>query len=371
MVNVKEVELDINFPDNGLGMVIMQPFVELTMNEPYRWQNDKKNRQIDRIVRTLEIAKQADHGCEKTHFTVFPEYAIPGLEGIRKIQEILQDNSWKNGTIVIAGVDGLIKSDYSTLCNENNTEVHQDNKQEKVRDDQWINCCITWVKGTDGSLTRWVQPKLVPAAQEELCPAYHMFEGKAVYLFKPKISIQDSELPFRFLSFVCKDWIGNVGSSSAVDAVLSQIKGLGNNDRLDIYLCFVLELNPDPNYSLFIQRTNEYINETKYISIRRSDGAILFVNNAGKNGPGYCNKFGKSGFIFHPNCSFISSNKYCPPTYSLKVREGLATCKEARFREDGACIISFKFLPPIPAIVRRSPVSPMIPINPAHFYQHY
>jgi ATPase involved in DNA repair len=148
---------------------------------------------------------------------------------------------------------------------------------------------------------------------------------------------------------------------SSLDNSFVKVKTL----TLDIYLCFIIKRNLDPDYSLFLQKTIQYLNENMYIAIRRSDGAVLFVNNAGKNGPGYCENFGKSGFVFHPNCSFVSHKKYCPPTYSLKAREGLATCKEARFRESGACIISFKFLPPIPAIVRRIPATRMIPMNPA------
>lgn len=366
-MKVIEKKLDITLPDTGIGMVIMQPFVELSNNEPYRWQNGKKEKQIERIIRTLEIAKQADHGCEKTHFTVFPEYAIPGLEGVTKIQEILKSSSWKCGTIVVGGVDGLTKDDYSILCTENTTQVHEVNKVDNLQTEPWFNCCITWAKEANGQLKRWVQPKMIPATQEKLCSANRMFEGRAVYVFRPKISIQGSELSFRFLSFICKDWIGNIGSSNVVDAVLSQIESKRDNstDRLDIYLCFILERNPEPDNSLFLQKTIQYLNEERWITVRRSDGAVLFVNNAGKNSPGYCKDFGKSGFVFHPNCSFVSHKKCCPPTYSLKAREGLATCQEARFRESGACIISFKFRPPIPAIVRRTPATSMIPMNPA------
>ena len=367
MVKVEEVQLDTTLLDDGIGMVIMQPFVELCDHEPYHWDNDKKSEQIKRINRTLEIAKRADHGCEKTHFTIFPEYSIPGLEGVNKIQETLNTNSWKSGTIIIGGVDGLTKSEYSTFCSDNDTQVHQENKPERVRDDQWVNCCIIWVKQPDGSLKRWIQPKLVPAAQEELCPAHHMFEGRAVYVFRPKITIQGSELPFRFLSFICKDWIGNIGSSCAIDLVLSELdrqRG-GGIDRLDIYLCFILKRNPKPDSSLFLQNTSRYLNENSHISIRRSDGAVFFINNAGRSTPGYCTSFGKSGFMFHPNCSFVSHKEYCPPTYTLKKREGLINCKEAIFREAGACIVSFRFFPPIPAIVRRIPSTPMVPMNPA------
>jgi len=369
MIEIKEIQLDVTLPDDGIGMVIMQPFVELCGHEPYCWQNDKKDKQIERIVRTLEIAKQSDHGCEKTHFTVFPEYSIPGLEGVKKIQEILESNSWKEGTIVIGGIDGLTKNKYLTLISEDITKIYEENEPEKFREDHWVNCCVIWAKQTNGTVKKWVQPKLVPATQEELCPAYHMLTGKVVYIFKPSISIQDSKLPFRFLCFICKDWIGNIGGSSVVNMVLSQLseqrRGKGIDDRLDIYLCFVLQRNPKPDYPLFLQNTVQYLNEDRYSDIRRSDGAVLFVNNAGGNSAGHCTEFGKSGFVFHPNCSFVSHKGYCPPTYTLKKRDGLTNCTEARFRESGACIVSLKFIPPIPAIVRRIPATPMIPMNPA------
>jgi hypothetical protein len=368
MIKVREIQLDITLPDDGIGMVIMHPFVELCDNEPYHWQNDKKDKQIERIIRTLEIAKQSDHGCDKTHFTIFPEYSVPGLEGVKKIQEILENSSWKEGTIVIGGIDGLTKKEYSTLCSKGNTKVYEENEPGKVHNDQWINCCVIWAKQTNNTVKRWVQPKLVPATQEELCPACHMFAGRAVYIFTPSISIQGLKLPFRFLCFICKDWIGNIGGLSVVNTVLSQLSEQRQGksiDRLDIYLCFVLQRNPKPDYSLFLQSTSQYLNENSYSDIRRSDGAVLFVNNAGSNSAGPCTEFGKSGFVFPPNCSFISHKGYCPPTYTLKKRDGLTNCKEARFRESGACIVSFKFIPPIPVIVRRTPATPMIPMNPA------
>ena len=186
MIKVKEIQLDITLPDDGIGMVIMHPFVELCYNEPYRWQNDKKDKQIERIIRTLEIAKQSDHGCEKTHFTIFPEYSIPGLKGVQKIQEILESNSWKDETIVSGGVDGLSKGEYFTLCNQDNTEVHDKNKPNNVRDDQWVNCCITWIKETNGVVKRWIQPKLSPSWPEKNIISKSMFCGSSVYVFEGK-----------------------------------------------------------------------------------------------------------------------------------------------------------------------------------------
>src|SRR4030067_1611285 len=163
MIEIKEVQPNITLPIGGIGIVVLQPFIELGGDEPFRWLNNEKAKQIERITRTLEIARQVDHGCEKTHFTIFPEYSIPGLEGVEKIQEILESGSWKPGTFVIGGVDGLTKNDYLILCGQDYTEVFPQSRPENVSTTQWVNCCITWVKDSDGSLKKWIQLKLVPS----------------------------------------------------------------------------------------------------------------------------------------------------------------------------------------------------------------
>jgi hypothetical protein len=132
MIEIKEVQPNITLPIGGIGMVVLQPFIEIGHDEPFRWLNNEKTRQIQRIIRTLEIAGQVDHGCEKTHFTIFPEYSIPGLEGIEKIQEILQSGQWKPGTFVVGGVEGLAKDDYHILCSQDDTEVFPQSGPENV-----------------------------------------------------------------------------------------------------------------------------------------------------------------------------------------------------------------------------------------------
>ena len=76
MIEIKEVQLSITLPIGGIGIVVLQPFIELSGDEPFRWLNNEKTKQIERIIRTLEIARQVDHGCEKTYFTIFPEYSF-------------------------------------------------------------------------------------------------------------------------------------------------------------------------------------------------------------------------------------------------------------------------------------------------------
>jgi len=47
--------------------------------EPYRCTVASTPAQLSALTRTLEISREAQHGAGKTHFTVFPEYSIPGL----------------------------------------------------------------------------------------------------------------------------------------------------------------------------------------------------------------------------------------------------------------------------------------------------
>ncbi len=370
MIKVEEIKLDILVPDDGIGMVIMQPFVELTTTAPFHWEGESKNRQIERILRTLEIAVKNYHGCERTHFTFFPEYSIPGLDGIGAIESQLK--AWQNETIVIAGIDGLTEDDYSKLCSncKIETNFHSRNGPDKIPKGQWINCCVTWVKDKNGKLSRWIQPKIIPAMPERHCPASNMYRGRSIYIFKAEISIQETILPFRFLNFICKDWIGNIGGSRLTDIVLREFdkKREKGADPMDIHLTVVLGRNNEPDYPTFLQSIGSFINESSYPGIQRSKSAILFVNNAGKEKPGFCTEYGKTGFVYHPNCSIVSYKKHCPPTYTLKERAEIKGCREARFREDGACIFSFEFIPPIPTILRREQPSTSIPLDTAHIY---
>ncbi len=68
-------------------MVIAQPHVLLTQVEPYKCTSVDTAQQV--IAKTLDVALSRPHGLSKTHFTIFPEYSIPGLEGIDKIESVL------------------------------------------------------------------------------------------------------------------------------------------------------------------------------------------------------------------------------------------------------------------------------------------
>lgn len=345
-IEVEEIELNFTLPDKGIGLVIMQPFVELCTAEPFRWQSNKKASQIDRIVRTLEIAEKGGRDDEKTHFTIFPEFSIPGLEGIRKIQETLGRDQWNPGTIVIGGIDGLTKKEYSTLCNDDMIQVHDKNRPEEVKSNEWVNCCIVWMKRTNGSLQQWIQPKLSPSWPEKDMEHSRMFTGRSVHVFSGKF---ENQRECRFLSLICFDWIGPIGRSYGIRAILSEIDDYWRrkNTRKDMNLVFVIQSNPDPNHLSFLQNAREYFEiRDRYPFINRNEGIILFANTAGGSLPGKYQKYGYSSLISSIVAPY--DNKGCPPTFALttqKLRDtdSLGRCNEALFREMGACIHSFRF----------------------------
>jgi len=110
------VPLGVVLPRDRVGMVICQPYVQLNNEEPFCWRNaGAKAAQLEVISKTLEIARSNPHGLDRTHFTIFPEYSICGLDGVTLITEALTADNWSRRTIVIGGVDGLSKQDFTIL----------------------------------------------------------------------------------------------------------------------------------------------------------------------------------------------------------------------------------------------------------------
>ncbi len=350
MLKIIEVPLSISLPVANIGMVAMQPYFEFQKNsDRYCWKDDKKSEQIDHLIKTIEIAKiTRHHNCEKTHFTLFPEYSIPGLDGINRLQGALNDSTWPCGTLVIGGVDGLSKAEYGLLCSENMTQVHEENKAEKVSNTEWVNCCVIWEKASDGSIKKWIQPKLVASFPEMQGACTNMFCGKSVYIFKGKF---DNNTDCYFLPLICFDWIGQINSISGIKAVLSAINAeWERTGRKEINFIFVIQNNEKPNYQDFLGNAKDYFEDAaSYSSIGRDNSVIMFANTAGGILPGKYNTYGCSSLICSPNAPY--EIRSCPPTFAIKTRNirnvnGLGRCKDAIFRENGACVYSFGFSAP-------------------------
>ena len=113
MIHIARVDLTecgILLPHDRVGLVIAQPHLTLTQQEPFRTVPARKAGLLANLTATLTVSRASPHHAGKTHFTIFPEYSIPGLDGVDLIDAALADQQWPTGTMVIGGVDALSKS---------------------------------------------------------------------------------------------------------------------------------------------------------------------------------------------------------------------------------------------------------------------
>lgn len=347
VLHVETVDLssrNVTLPSDRVGMVIVQPHLSLTSEEPFRCATQAKTQQLAVVSETLNIARAAPHGASKTHFTVFPEYSIPHPDGIVLVESALQSQDWQCGTIVIGGTDALSKLDFTTLANAPGTHLDTiNNCPDKIANNAWINCGITWVKGADGTVERWLQPKLCPAWPERNVHYQQMFRGNSVFTFRGSF---DNQTKYRFCSVVCFDWIGTVGDKKVWQWVLQDLQRQAALAQAELSLSwfFVVQSNPKPSHDTFLTEVGRFFDQNFLPAVRRDRACLLFANSAGNPRPGKADAYGNTSLIFPPQTLFSSSE--CSPTFSndgLRFRSStlLSSYKDFVFREGGACIHSF------------------------------
>lgn len=341
---IEEIRPNVIIPETDIGMMLMQPFVELTNNEPYKWPNDKYDEQITRLERFFDIAKTASVNGNKAHFTILPEYSIPGLQGISKIHEILNTQAWPNNTIVIGGVDGLNKNEYVDLCSLQNTSVHDCNKPDMVKDSEWVNCSITWIKDADGRMKRYIQPKLSRSWPERSISDKYMFLGNSINLFTIRFNNQTN---CSFFSLICFDWIGKINGTSenGINGVLHILNDHFRppNSVKMIDFVFTIQNNKKPCDRNFLENARNFFEDRKtYPFINKDQSLIIFANTSGIPAAGKSDYYGRSSVISSSNSPF-ENRKCCMPSYSsltrdLRQTDAIGTCKDSLLRENGACI---------------------------------
>jgi len=346
MPRVVEVDLtdELVLPASKVGMVMLQPYLALTKVEPFKWVPNDKPRQLEAITRTLELALLADHGAGVTHFTLIPEYAIPGLDGVAVIDARLRTDEWPKNSVVIGGIDALSRAEYAQLCAEPGTHFDGTvNSPDNISEGSWINCCVTWVKCLDGTLRKWVQPKMCPAWPEQTAQYVQMSRGRSVFLFNCRFT---NGATCRFLSLICYDFVGHEGEESILRGVLTWINQSRGGDQVSLNWLFVVENNDHPSHPTFLAAVHDLlIAQNEFPSVRRSNTCVVFANTAGGRGPGRVKDHGGSALIFSPTAA-VDLGKDCRATYTgratlLRHSEQIARCKDALFREYGACIHSF------------------------------
>ena len=355
-------------------MVVAQPYLAtgvLTQQEPYRVTEEATERQLEMVKSTIDIARDRN-----ADFTVIPEYGVPGLEGINLIEEHLSSKAWRPGTILIGGVDGLSQEQYASVIETDSTCVDEANQSESVENDQWVNCCITWIKSKDGGLRRWVQPKLCPAWLELNTQHQTMYKGKSVFLFRGRRT--NGEI-FTFGTMVCFDWIAP-GNPNPVQQLLAETHRLAGESQIPITWLFVIQHNPKPSHFEFLNSVVNFFRDESNPNATRKDTCLVFVNTAGRAGPGSCRTHGTSGLVLSPRTPIAIEGGL--PTFAhdgSKYRDennGILTgarCRDVLLRERGECIHSFDQVNPSqiqPGAAGRSYAVENATVHPARGKDH-
>lgn len=375
MINIEFVDLtkkEFTFPSERVGMVLAQPYLparSLTEKEPFQLTDEHKRQQLQILDEVLSVACLSRDSGLKTHFTIVPEYCMPGFEGVQLVENKLSSSNWPTGTILIAGTDGLTVDQYREIGEGNSTHVADCNLPRQVSSSKWVNCAVVWIKFADGRLDRWIQPKLSAAWEEENVCHEKMFRGRSIYVFKGKF---ENGGYFLFCTLICFDWIARIGNLDTFEWLLHGIHNEAGSGQLPVTWIFVIQRNANPSHQTFLDRIQQFFNHNGYPNARKDNTCLVFANTAGKAGPGPSSEFGSTSMVFSPRVPFVDPN--CYPTFSMggpKFRDSNETlrvyhCKDVFFRERGAGIHSI--VQNIPESVGSGPSNRTIALEDAKVY---
>ncbi|MHB1167303.1 MAG: hypothetical protein ACYC0N_02045, partial [Carboxydocellales bacterium] len=287
---------------------------------------------------------QDSFGGRGAIFTLFPEYSIPGLAGASVIDGRITNEAWPNESVIIAGIDGLNKAEYNSLCQELEVNVSPSNAPDSVPDAQWVNCCITWIKDQDGRVRKWVQPKIRPSWPEKRVTCHDMFCGSTVYIFKARYT--QNYYPCNFFTLICYDWVAALSGTTVCDEVLNQLNNEWFGTPTPLHWVFVIQHNPEPNHPLFLNSTYRFLTDSNaYPFVERKEAVVLHANTAVSVRPSRSGAGAFTSCIFSPSVQLDFTA--CRPTVSMHTRnlrgnDNLLRCKDVVFREMGECIHLFK-----------------------------
>jgi len=368
VIDVERIIVNVGMPSDEVRIVAMQPFIRFHSppEEPFQWANDAVEMQLAAIHRTLNIARDG-FGGRFANFTLFPEYAIPGIAGVAAINDRISANDWSNESIIIAGVHGIHKAEYRYLCDVLSAHVSQANAPDSVPDDKWVNCCVIWVKDREGAIRIFVQPKVRPAWQEMNVSCKDMFCGSHVYVFE--CQYVPSGYPCRFVTMICFDWVASVAGNTVCKELLSKLNQLWTQSQPPLDWVFVVQFNTNPNHSSFLNSTYEFLTDPTYPYVWRDKAVVVHANTAISPHPIRTGEGGFSACVFSPIAQLDCTG--CRPTVcmqpsSLRGNKILQRCKDVVFREMGECIHTFTVR--VPRFVTPDATDRTHPISSAHVY---
>ena len=338
-MRVPEQQIDVTLSSTSVKMLIAQPFLEFQapLQEPFPLRPECAARLLTGIDKIFTVARSFH-----PDFIVLPEFSLPGVAGVERVMRHISSPDVLHPIILIAGVSGLPRDQYVRLCELQGVIAPEaPNGPASVPQAEWINTSVTFVKNDHGTTSLWVQPKISPSWPEANIYHQAMFQGSVVRVFRARF---DNDVPCRFLSVLCFDWIGRENGSAVPETLLRELNAAYRTagSQQSVQWVFVLQHNPHPNHYTFLNSTNAFLTHTAaHPFVVRNDAAVVMVCTASSQIPARTGQYGYSSLIFSPRAPF--ETKACLPTFAtqssrLRGSDSLGTCKDSVFREMGECV---------------------------------
>jgi len=259
---------------------------------------DSKWEQVKSI---FELVATGEGNLKKLHFLVFPEATLP----YRVLPEALEfiDNRFDANTVTIIGVEHIDLLTYIDLLERfaaDNQEVLASALEDQENGDidgVPVNCCLTIIKESDGTLRVFVQAKSHPFFGEETIDPFHdLYRGKIF----PLIRCQPTG--FNFMSLICLDYIYRDLYQSNISTVIEKANELFHQTRQRLDLLCVIECNPKPEHKVFRDVVNGFYGEYLAYTPGVRETTTVFCNSSEEtsglgDNPEFT--FGRSMVIIH------------------------------------------------------------------------
>jgi hypothetical protein len=110
---VPEKQIDVTLPSGSVKMLIVQPYLEFQrpVQEPFPLRPTCQRRLLDAIDNVFIAC-----GTINPQLVLFPEFTLPGIDGVERIVAHMSSRTVASPTVVIGGVCGLPKEEYTRLC---------------------------------------------------------------------------------------------------------------------------------------------------------------------------------------------------------------------------------------------------------------
>lgn len=311
---IHTVTLAPGLPRDALRFVQVQPAVKEDSEEK-GFRLTVASAAAQRASFAEAYRKMCDYG---TQFLVVPEYGLPYVDVEQLDSQI--EASLPTGGVVVAGLDAMPFAEFARLTAQDPWAPSAE--AQKRHNGQWVNAVVIWARTAEGTVRRFLQPKLVAAKPERKLGG--MYPGEYILRFEA------GEFTFSFL--ICRDLIGRVQFPHERPGPRQQSLAEWLSDRWSdrpLDALFWLQYNDKPEERGFL---------TALESLLMNDAVrcVVAANHAG---------FGKSAFYFRSG-HYVEEPRTAdqPRSYAFQRVPGTPIYR-ARFRSDDPSAFLFTYHP--------------------------